>query len=329
MYLKSFIATACLLLTSFSAQADENENTAEARILKRDFTRMMNWFPGRYDNQEQVYFEDSLGVEEGLRHERIHHIFAPVTLDSFPGTTFYVEQYQNDDPSDIYRQRIYSFEPDFKENAIRLTIYVPKDATALVGAHEDTAKLAGLSPDDFTTYPGCEVYWRYQASHYHGTMKPGACRIESQRTGKTLIVDDDLQLTQKEIWIRDAATDADGNYVFGNTAGVHHKNHKARMFSCWVSPKKHDDEYGFYPKIRLHDQGGFVWLDSEDHERVGLKMRNVVWPYGNNRASLVLYAYRGDNEDKAASYAWTEYDGERIGINLRWVQASCTVDDEQ
>ena len=314
-----------MLAGGMSAQSADMDS-ADAKILKRDFSRMMDWFPGRYDNQEQVYFEDSLDVDEDLRHGRIHHLFVPADLPDFPGTTFYIQQYQNDDPKDVYRQRIYSFEPDFDENAVRLTIYIPKDSKALLNAHEDPSKLKGLKREDFSIYPGCEVFWKYQNDYFHGYMKEGACSTKSKRSGKTLFFTDDLQLSKTAIWIRDEAEDADGNYVYGNKAGVHHKNRKARMFKCWVSPKKRDGSYGFYNNVRVHDQGGFVWFEGDDHERVGIKLRNVVWPSGRNRPSFVLYAYRGDDEKSAVSYAWTSPDGERLAINLRWIQASCTLD---
>jgi len=302
-----------------------SDKSAAAKILARDFNRMMSWFPGEYDNVEQVYFEDNLNVPEDQRHERIHHIFSPVDLRAFPGTTFYVEQYKNNDPEDVYRQRIYSFEPDIVENAIRLTIYIPKDSKALLGAYKDRSKIEGLTPQAFTLYPGCEVYWRFQLEHYHGTMKPGACRIESERSGKTLIITDDLQLSRSGLWIRDEAVDEAGTYVYGHKARVHHKNLKARFFKCWVSPRKKNGEYAFYPNVTLHDQGGTAWLEHPDHERVGLRMRNVVWPTGNNRNSLVLYAHRGDEAQNAVSYVWTSPDEPRIGLNLRWMQASCTL----
>lgn len=304
------------------------ENSANGKILKRDFARLIEWFPGRYDNQEQVYFNNNLDVPEEERHGRIHHIFTPVDMPDFPGTTFYIEQYQNNDPADVYRQRIYSFEPDFEENAIRLTIYVPKDAEALLGAYSDPSKLAGLKPSDFTTYPGCEVFWTYGNAHYHGYMKAGACRVESKRSGKTLIITDDLQLSKDSIWIRDEAVDTDGNYVYGNKARVHHKNNRAEIFKCWVAPQKNDGSYGFVNNLQIHDQGGWIRLPAtEDYEEIGLKMRNVVWPSGNNRPSRVLYAYRGGDEETALSYAWTSPNEPRLGINLRWVQVSCTEGD--
>ncbi len=313
----------------FPAAASE-QNSAEAKILQRDFSRMMSWFPGEYDNQEQVYFEDELGVDSAVRHNRIHHIFAPVDLENFAGTTFYVQQYQNDDPSDIYRQRIYSFEPDYEENAVRLTIYTPKDPKPLINAHLDTAKLAGLTPRDFRTVEGCEVFWKAQINAFHGYMKENACKVDSRASGQTLIITDDLLLTENEIWIRDEARGSDGAYIFGNKAGVHHKNRKARAFKCWLSIKKEDGSFTFDPNIKIHDQGGRAWIDGEPgvHPRVGIKMRNVVWPYGTNRPSLVLYVYEGDDEDRAVSYAWATPEADRIGINLRFMQGSCTLDPD-
>ena len=308
------------------SEDDKNRSEAYAAILQRDFKRMMEWFPGEYDNMEQVYFNGNLKIPEEERHERIHHVFTPVDLPNFPGTTFYIEQYRGTDPEDVYRQRIYSFEPDNDENAIRLTIYIPKDAGPLKGAYNDLSKLDGLTPEFFTTYDGCDVFWRYGNGHYHGTMKEGACRVESKRSGKTLVITDDLQLSPDSIWIRDEAVDTDGNYIYGNKARIHHKNNRATGFNCWVAPRKKNGEYGFVNNLRIHDEGGWIRLESEDYEfeKIGLRMRNVVWPTGNNRPSRVLYAYQNGDEENAVSYAWTSPDEPRIGINFRWVQASCT-----
>ena len=69
-----------------------------------------------------------------------------------------------------------------------------------------------------------------------------------------------------------------------------------------------------------------VWLatDESETQQVGIKMRNVIWPSGSNRPSLVLYAYC-PGEDRAVSYAWTDPLADRIGIKFRWMQASCTL----
>lgn len=315
-------------LLPFASQADE---WGPDDVLDRDFKLMMQWFGGRYDNQEQVYFEENQNLDENLRHERIHHIFFPVDIPDVPGTNFYVQQYLNDDPESIYRQRIYAFEPDYTRQAVRLTIYTPKDVKALVNAHETPDKLTGLAPDDLDTRPGCQVYWEREGQQFMGSMVEGACDFVSERSGKRIIISDDLLLNDGEIWIRDVAVDADGNRIFGHPDNIHHKNNKAREFVCWgvISAEETGGDPVFVPDLRVHDQGGTAWFESEGENpvRVGIKIRNVRWPYGRNRDSLVLYAYR-DGSDRAESYVWTSPDGTRIALNLRWMQASCTLDED-
>ena len=308
-----------LLLNCPAAFADE------AAVLDKDFRILMEWFPGVYDNQEQVYFENEQDVAEGLRHERIHHVFKRVDLPEFGDNVLYVQQHLNDDPEQIYRQRIYVFTPDYETNAIRLTIHTPKDTEALIDAHLDTSKLDGLTLDDTIIRPGCEVYWKRQANQFVGDMQENACTFESQRSNKRIIIDDDLVLTQGELWINDRAEDEDGNYVFGHKQGIPHKNRKARRFECWVAIQQRDEDWTFRQGVEVFDQGGLAWIDTDEDEpqRVGIKLRNVEWPYGTNRPSLVLYAYR-ETVERAVSYAWAEPTAELLGINLRWMQGSCT-----
>ena len=298
----------------------------EVAVLEKDFRTMMQWFPGVYDNQEQVYFEEEQRVDEALRHERIHHVFEPVELPAFGKNVFYVQQHLNDDPDQIYRQRIYAFQADHEAGAIRLTIHIPKDVESLVDAHLDPAKLTGLLPEQTRVLPGCDVFWRRQANHFVGTMEPDACSYFSVEQDQRIIFNDDLLLTEEALWITDRAHDEKGKRVFGHPAGIPHKNRKARRFECWMTAMQRDGEWTFRRGLEIYDQGGMVWLDTEEKppQTVGIKMRNVRWPYGNNRPSLVLYAYRPD-EDRAISYAWADPSAQRIGINLRWMQASCTL----
>lgn len=315
--------------TAEASKADETlESTPQAQILKRDFERMMRLFPGRYDNQEQVYFQDRLELPKDIHLERTHHIYSPVQIDGFDGRLFHVKQYRNDNPEDVYRQRIYQFQPDFAKNAIRLKIFSPKQTSLFSNESPRKPKFDALKPADFETTAGCELYWRAELESFRGSTEPGACQVTTHATDKNVTITYDMQLSASGIWIKNAARHDDGTYFYGNPAGIPSKNLRARTFKCWVSPKKADGDYGFYNNLTLHDQGGRIWIEGEDHQRMGLKMRNVVWPTGRNRNSLVLYAYRGDDEERAVSYAWTSPDADRIAINLRWIQASCTLDND-
>ena len=104
---------------------------------------------------------------------------------------------------------------------------------------------------------------------------------------------------------------------------------RAHPFTCWVSVPRPDGEWLFRPDVALFDGGGRATVGGGDTgaEAVTIHLRNVVSPPpSTNRPSLVLYAYRADDAERAAGYAWAEPDAARLGLNLRWTQASCTKD---
>lgn len=107
---------------------------------------------------------------------------------------------------------------------------------------------------------------------------------------------------------------------------------RARPFSCWAAipkraarPDGRTDWWGARD-LAIHDQGGRVMLatDETEPQRFELRMRNVVWPSGPNQPSLVLYVHR-PGEERAIAYSWADPGARRVGINIRAVQASCTL----
>jgi hypothetical protein len=109
---------------------------------------------------------------------------------------------------------------------------------------------------------------------------------------------------------------------------------RARTATCWgaapKAAKKPDgsEDWAGARDLKLHDQGGRVSFGggTTGAPEVILRMRNVIWPSGPSRPSLVLYVHKPDAPDKAVSYSWADPGAKMIGINLRWMQASCTID---
>lgn len=108
---------------------------------------------------------------------------------------------------------------------------------------------------------------------------------------------------------------------------------RGRAFACWVSirkakPKPDGGEDWSFNRVTLHDAGGRASAATDDAppRTATIRMRNVAWQSGPNRPSLVLYAHR-DDPDRAEGYAWADPGARRVGINLRWMQASCTLQE--
>lgn len=302
--------------------------------LEKDLALFLDWLPGRYDNELQTFFEPDLGVAEAERHERVHAVFRRVDLPAFGAPAFYVEHYRGGDPAKISRQRIYVASADETEKAIRLRMFAPKSPGRIAGAWRDVAKLKGLKPSDATTIAGCDVLWRREANQFRGRVADGACRVPAAGAEGDLVVDDDLILAPNEVWMSTRAATPDGGYGSGNRAGVPDKLKKVRAFECWTAVlrgARHGDsgegldDWDFRRGGLIHDQAGVLALatDETPPRDIRLKLRRVEWPSGPNRPSLTLYVHEGA-ATRALSYAWAEADAERIGINLRWLQASCT-----
>jgi hypothetical protein len=108
---------------------------------------------------------------------------------------------------------------------------------------------------------------------------------------------------------------------------------RARDVTCWgtapKAQKKADgsEDWYFVSGLKMHDQGGRVRFGggTSGAPEVILRMRNVVWASGTNRPSIVLYVHTPAEPEHALSYVWGDPDVGRLGINLRWMQASCTI----
>lgn len=109
---------------------------------------------------------------------------------------------------------------------------------------------------------------------------------------------------------------------------------RARPVSCWVAIRKKvpkadgSEDWHFIRDVKLHDQGGraLVGADLADAEPVVIRVRNVTWDKGStNHPVVTLYVHKPDKPDRAESYSWAAPDSSRIGINLRWMQAGCTI----
>ncbi|MEM7688879.1 MAG: hypothetical protein AAF291_07635 [Pseudomonadota bacterium] len=107
---------------------------------------------------------------------------------------------------------------------------------------------------------------------------------------------------------------------------------KARAFSCWVSTRKFaakpdgSEAWTFTRGLNTYDQGGRVFVPGKGQAPdVTFRLRNVTWAKGSrNRPSFVLYVHK-DDPVRAESYSWASPDADLVGINLRWVQGSCSL----
>jgi CpeT/CpcT family (DUF1001) len=324
LYIK-FMKKLLLIISLFLIIGKSFSQKSKSNIAT-DMQQMLNMFEGEFDNFQQVYKEKEDKVKEV--HEHIHSIFKKVNFVPLGSNVFYVIQYMDGDSSKIYRQRMYAFAEDKKENAISLNIYTFKTDSLFYYSNVHPERLAKLTIDDIKPVEGCQVYWKKQGDNFVGYMPPKQCNFISKRSGKKIYATDSLLLNKDEIWIRDEAFDSIGTRIYGREDKVHHKLKRCHFYKGWLLLEKAGlkDEYHSMRNLIWHDQGKRQRLFLEDGKPTKYEVELAAVVYGKGLEVLKIAVYEV-GVSKAIMYAWASPGAKNIGLNLRWLQAGLTLLD--
>jgi hypothetical protein len=329
-----------VLLAGCATQPPKTQNfaqveTAEAAPapldLDANLARLSEWFAGEWDNFEQVTLAAEQPRIAGVTpHERVHALFLPVSVPAIGGSVFFARQTLDDDPSRVFRLRLYRFVVDSGKDAIRLDQYSFNDEARWRDAHLAPERLSELTSSDLRFAPDCAVYFKFDArtQEFSGSTKPGACRVGSDRLSKAVIVEDSIQLGEDKLWILSTAHDESGRLVYGNAQGIPHKQRKVRYFSGWVAintagASARADQRSFHtiPRLVLHSEGRRVPITWEDGRRSGYSVQIARLSFQANSVQALTLKLIDDATGQPVSYSWADPDSRRIGINLQWFQS--------
>ena len=298
------IVTTCAALAMMAGCASAQEAPTTPGWLDKDFSDLVELFDGQWDSDRHVFFAEDAGMNMSGIAPRQHIDIERLQADD-EGSDSVVFEATRTVAGEASSVLHHSFSIDAENQVILQNMAVPSEN----GEHVSL---------------NCDVEWRRNGVQFHGTAKGAGCDDLFPRPVAEGAFSVSMSLSETDYWIT----------VNRGESSVEARLRKARPFECWTAILRgasHGDsgegmrDWDFRRGVKLHDQGGEAELitDEETPRRVRLRLRNVDWPYGTNRPSLTLYILEGDN-DRAVSYAWNEGNAERVGINLRWLQASCT-----
>ena len=182
-------------------------------------------------------------------------------------------------------------------------------------SEDDQRRAVRMDISDADGTPLCPVWWTRDAAQFSATSDTECVEgIDSP---------DALALGEQQFWWTPRGA---------SDAAV--KLHRARQFTCYADIPGvgggRDIPYTRYDNLSLHDQGAETWFVDKDGRNLGLRLFNVDWPINNydgyfTRDSLVIYVIEklDDGSTKEHGYAFTLPEANRIGINLKWLLASC------
>ena len=182
-------------------------------------------------------------------------------------------------------------------------------------AEDDQREAVRMDISDANGTPLCPIWWTRDAAQFSAT---GDADCDEGANSPAA-----LAIGEQQFWWTPRGTSASAV-----------KLHRARQFSCYADIPGvgggRDIPYTRYDNLSLHDQGAETWFVDEDGRNLGLRLFNVDWPINNydgyfTRDSLVIYVIEklADGSTKEHGYAFTLPEANRIGINLKWLLASC------
>ena len=291
----------------------------------RDLLILTEWFEGEFDNEEQLWFQADPRSEtpEEDRHVRLHTMHRRLDLPAFGEHVFYVEEFKNNDPDDLVRQRFVLFSSDGLKGGIRMKQGFFREPERARGAQFDPDKLADLRPDDVFFWDECDVFWRRVAGQFEGRMQPKACvfgdGVERRYSVHNLV------LSKDKYWRVDATRlVSDDSLHVGHDESNPTEMRRAHIFVCEMSLRLDDGNTQRAEGLRLHSQGGVQSVKREDTgEDYVLRLRDKEYPFYDTRPDFLFLSVRKKGEQRSLAYTVGDADARRLGVSFSGVLAHC------
>jgi CpeT/CpcT family (DUF1001) len=289
----------------------------------------MSLWPGDYDNREQVQVDIDMGRAATApgTHLRVHSAVRHVELPQIDKHVLYVEDYKNDDPSQIFRHGLYVLSADNDGKSVRVKMLGFKDERKWAGAAHDTDKLKALTHDDVIPSEGCDIVLRHDGDTYAGGTDTKTCLTDKNRA-----LDYQIRLMADQIEFRERSLNAKTSKPLSEHSNfAWHQMKRARYFSCMIDPPRSmvtpgrngPGQKGYV--VRIHDQGGTFTFTHADGRTLFMSLRNN-WSYNMNRKTLVVTLQENNENGAGLGYAWTEPGADRLGMNPLWIHIQCDLD---
>lgn len=294
---------ASLWLSQLNVIADSKDTP----WLEKDVSELSRIYSGQWNNDRHVFFAKDSGIDLDTVPSRLNVKILNKSEN--------LEENGGDSQS-VFQVSVSGVDVKVEKRTETFSILPEKGLIR--------QKFYNISEIDESEPIECVIDWQREGTQFRGLSRGSGCSsLYPSPVGRKKLTQI-WTLSDSEFWILSKR---------GNDQ-IEARLRRVRPFECWVSilrGAKHGDsgkdlnDWDFRRGVKLHDQGGTaeIMTDEVPSRKIRLVLRDVEWPYGRNRPSLVLYVMEGDT-DRAVSYSWGESRAERIGINLRWIQASCT-----
>lgn len=323
--ISSVLCTLILLFLATNVVAQQLTYAMPTDPFARDLVVLTGWFEGEFDNEEQLWFQADARSEtpEEDRHLRLHTMHTRLDLPEFGEHVFYVEEYKNNNSTDLVRQRFVIFSSEAKQDGIRMRQGFFNKPEEALGAQFDPGKLANLKPEDIFFMDECDVFWKREADQYVGKMRPKSCVFGEGEERRYSV--HNLILSADKYWRVDVT-----RLISNDTIHVGHpednptRMRKAKIFLCDATLQGNDGAIQKIESIRLHSQGGTrVFFREKDGQELEIRIRDKQYPFYNTRPDFLFFSVRKKGEERSIVYTVNDTNSRLFSVSLPDMSFHC------
>lgn len=314
------MTVAALLLSAAAAQA-----ATEADPFARDLLVLTGWFEGEFDNEEQRWFQADprSGTPEDQRHVRVHTTHKRIHAPGFGEHVFYVEEYTENDPEKVFRQRLVIFSSAPEAGGIRMQQGFFHEPQRFLGAQHKPGVFENLQPSDAFFIDECDVYWTRVAGQFQGGMRPKACVFGEGELRRYAV--HDLYLSGTKYWRVDSTfLVSDDSLHVGMPVDRPFELRRVKQFLCNFTFDARGPEPQEITGLKLHSQGGsFDVTRARDGAEFTVLMRDKEYPYYSTRPDFIYFSIRRKGEQASIVFTVNDPESRALAVNSGEFLASC------
>lgn len=295
----------------------------------RDVVMLTSWFGGEWDNDEQLWFESGRRANwpKERRHQRVHTLHRRADLPWLGKHVFYIEEYVDNDPAKVIRQRLVTFASDQQAGGVRSEIHFFRKPEQWLGAYASPGKLSTLKREDIYTQKGCHVLWKQEGEQYRGVIAQRECVLgegAQQRWAQF-----EALLGKDKYWRVDRTLRLSDNSLHtGHIDEDPFRLRRAARFNCDVNflvdyLKGPDPADQHEVGLSIHAQGGEIRVVRKSTGvPYVLRLRQREYAYYTTDSDFMYLNFREEGKPFSA-YSLHDPDARFLGMNLNWMSVAC------
>lgn len=335
---------------------------ANERVADKLMTQLDQLIQGEFDNYNQVNFQSNDYLNEAdiplKKHARLYKRATRINAPVLGEYVYYHQVHDGGKDKPIYRQSVQVFSINYQGNTLIAQNYTFKTPKAFENLWLDKGNLS-LSLDDLSIVgEHCHSEYRSMGQIFIGGIDKKKCKIKSKKFGY-LNLSTQQVYSENSFWHLEEGFLPSGKMLFGREDDIPHKLTRAKNFECWAAFKTQkvqdngEPHWDFFSKLIIHNQGDVAKFSTTDKEPnyYFIRLKETVFPAGKRPDVIEMFIHENtenkENTEKskqvnskditqttpllvaketntqALAYTWANADATRLGINLRWMQASC------